>query len=176
MSDSFLGEIKMFGANFAPVRWALCDGQLITIAQNQALFSLLGDFYGGDARITFGLPDLRGRLPVHYGQGNGLTAWQLGTKAGVESITLDATQIPNHNHNFQASNNAASTVNPSEAVLAESPAGEAYYLEGSPTSTVQLLSSQAVHNAGGSQPHTNIMPSLCINFIICMNGLYPPRS
>ena len=171
MSEPFVGEIRMFAGNFAPRGWAFCDGQLLAVSQNDALFSLLGTIYGGDGRTTFGLPDLRGRIPIHAGSGPGLSPRRLGAKGGAEKVTLTVNQLPSHTHPMQASNNAATTPNPENNVLAETLTTTPYIQD---TQTVNL-SANAVTSVGGSRSHTNLMPFLCIHFIIALFGIYPSR-
>ncbi len=161
----------MFAGNFAPRNWALCDGQLLAISQNNALFSLLGTIYGGDGRTTFGLPDLRGRLPLHAGTGAGLSLRRIGSKSGSESVTIVTTQLPSHNHPLQGSSSAATTPDPSGNVFARS-SGDAY---GSDLSASNM-NGAAVSNSGGGQAHTNLMPSLAVNFIVALFGVYPSRN
>ena len=171
MSEPFVGQITMFAGNFAPRGWALCDGQILAIVQNQALFSLLGTTYGGDGRTTFALPDLRGRLPLHSGQGPGLVDRRLGAKSGSESVTLVSTQLPSHAHPLQGTDSAATTPDPSGSVFARS-SGDAYGSEFSASN----MNGAAVSNSGGGQAHTNLMPSLAINFIVALFGVFPSRS
>ncbi len=171
MSEPFVGEIRMFAGNFAPRSWAFCDGQLLAVSQNDALFSLLGTVYGGDGRTTFGLPDMRGRLSVHAGQGPGLSPRALGAKSGAENVTLNANQMPSHRHAYQGSTDAGNSNTPAGNVLAGR-ANDATYIE-TPAST--SMSSTSVTNTGGSQSHTNIMPYLCVNYIIALFGIYPSR-
>ena len=172
MSEPFVGEIRMFAGNFAPRGWAYCDGQLLAVSQNDALFSLLGTIYGGDGRTTFGLPDMRGRLPIHAGQGPGLSPRRLGAKSGEESVTLTVNQIPSHNHEpFQASTDRGNETNPSGNLVAESPS-VTLYLEDPQSAN---LNSGAVGQTGGSRSHTNLMPYLCVHFIIALFGIYPSR-
>lgn len=171
MSEPFVGEIRMFAGNFAPRSWAFCDGQLLAVSQNDALFSLLGTVYGGDGRTTFGLPDMRGRLSVHAGQGPGLSLRRLGAKAGQENVTLTTNEIPLHRHAYQGSTDAGNSNTPAGNVLAGR-ASDATYIE-TPAST--SMSSSAVANTGGSQSHTNMMPYLCVNYIIALFGIYPSR-
>jgi microcystin-dependent protein len=170
--EPFLGQIKMFAGNFAPRGYAFCDGQLLSIASNTALFSLLGTIYGGDGRTTFGLPDLRGRLPVHQGTGFGLTPRNIGQKAGVETVVLTAGQLPVHTHTPQATNIPGSGSSPAGAVPAGATGGS-YYTAEEPT---EEMNAGVVSNAGGNQQHTNVMPFFCINFIIALTGLYPSRT
>lgn len=171
MSEPFVGEIRMFAGNFAPRGWAFCDGQLLAVSQNDALFSLLGTIYGGDGRTTFGLPDVRGRIPIHAGHGPGLSERRLGAKGGAEKVTLTVNQLPSHGHPMQASSEAATTANPQGEVLAETLTDRVYR----PDSADTNLASSSVTNTGGSRSHTNLMPFLCINFIISLVGIYPSR-
>lgn len=170
MSEPFVGEVRMFAGNFAPRGWAFCDGQLLAVSQNDALFSLLGTIYGGDGRTTFGLPDLRGRIPIHAGTGPGLSPRRLGAKAGEEKVTLTVNQFPSHTHPWQASTDLASTRDTAGAVLGQAVA-DIYTTR----SAFIPLSSTTVSNVGGSRSHTNLMPFLCIHFIIALVGIYPSR-
>lgn len=171
MSEPFVGEIRMFAGNFAPRGWAFCDGQLLAVSQNDALFSLLGTIYGGDGRTTFGLPDLRGRIPIHAGHGPGLSERRLGAKGGAETVTLTVNQIPSHGHGFTASPDFATEANPQNNVLAASPTVDLYIEE----SALLPMSPDALTHVGGSRSHTNMMPFLCVNFIIALFGIYPSR-
>lgn len=174
MSEPFVGEIRMFAGNFAPRGWAFCDGQLLAISQNDALFSLLGTIYGGDGRTTFGLPDMRGRIPLHQGQGPGLSSRRLGAKFGDESVTLTTNQLPSHSHGSVACNTAATTDSPQGKVLAK-PNTEDMYT--APTAGTNVsLSPATIINSGGSRSHTNLMPTLCVNFIMALVGIYPSRN
>jgi microcystin-dependent protein len=180
MSDPFLGQITMFGGNFAPRSWALCDGQLLAISSNQALFSLLGTTYGGDGRVTFGLPDLRGRAPMHAGSGPGLSNRSLGSKAGQENVTLSSNQMPSHTHAMndpalKATANPANTTDPTGAALAIAPA---YNDSESPTTAMREESVEhpVPGNAGGGASHTNVQPVQVINFIIALQGTFPSRN
>lgn len=170
MSEPFVGEIRMFAGNFAPRGWAFCDGQLLAVSQNDALFSLLGTIYGGDGRTTFGLPDMRGRLPIHAGDGPGLSPRRLGAKAGAENVTLTVNQMPSHGHPFQGTASPATSRDPVGNSPAEAQA-DAYVEDLS----AFPLASQAVTATGGSQSHTNMMPYLCVNFIVALVGIYPSR-
>ncbi|MBI5930064.1 MAG: phage tail protein [Chloroflexi bacterium] len=170
MSDPFIGEIKMFGGNFAPLGWALCDGQVIAISQNDTLFSLIGTTYGGDGQETFNLPDLRGRLPIHQGTGPGLSTRVIGQSSGQETVTLSLNQIPSHNHVINANTSPAESGTPSGNILAQSVASDCY--------TEDFFDPLAMHSSmvsqtGGSQPHSNLMPYLCVGFIISLFGIYP---
>lgn len=167
--DPFLGEIRCFGFTFAPRGWALCQGQLLSIASNTALFSLLGTMYGGDGRTTFGLPDLRGRVPTGFGQGPGLSDRVQGELAGEEQVGLTQVQLPAHNHTVAAAS-AATSKNPSGAVPALTAAGSSY-------GTVADLgmSPTMVGGGGGNQLHDNMAPYLVLNWCIAIEGIYPPR-
>lgn len=171
MSEPFVGEIRMFAGNFAPRGWAFCDGQLLAVNQNDALFSLLGTIYGGDGRTTFGLPDLRGRVPIHAGQGPGLSSRGLGSKGGSEKVTLTANQLPSHTHTVKGTNETADAADPANAVPAQSTIVDLY----APVAPTVDLNPAAVPNVGGSQSHSNLMPFLCINFIVALFGIYPSR-
>ena len=174
MSESFLGEIRMFAGSFAPRSWALCDGQLLAISENDALFSLLGTIYGGDGRTTFGLPDLRGRLPVHAGTPPGLTPRQIGSKFGQEAAVVSVAQLPAHNHEVLVSNAAGSQNAPAGSFLAGSPNTRLYRPQ---TTNNALLDADTIGSSGGSaQAHNNLMPFLCVNFIIALTGIYPSRN
>lgn len=166
MSEPFLAEIRIFGFTFAPRGWALCDGQILPINQYQSLYSLLGTTYGGDGRTTFGLPDLRGRVPLHEGSG-----YSLGMRSGAENVALSAAQIPGHTHQLNATGDAATTDSPAEAVFAQT-LDDRY----APAADLVNTASSAVLNAGGSQAHTNMQPSLVLNFCIALQGLFPSRN
>jgi microcystin-dependent protein len=173
MSEPFVGEIRMFAGNFAPRGWAFCDGQLLAVSQNDALFSLLGTIYGGDGRTTFGLPDMRGRIPLHGGTGPGLSQRRLGSRSGEETVTLTNNQLPSHSHDLNASTGVATTSQATGMVLAES--SSLRYVKVNSTTKPVNFSSQAIGGTGGNRSHTNLMPSLCINYIIALFGIYPPR-
>jgi microcystin-dependent protein len=165
MAQPYIGEIRMFGGNFAPVGWLFCEGQLVPISENEALFQLIGTTYGGDGESNFGLPDLRGRVPVH--QGNGFA---LAQSAGTEQITLTGNEIPAHPHSMFASANGANTAQPQNAVIGNSSAVKMFM--GDPPSAA-AMSPVSIRPAGGSQPHTNMQPYLCVSFIISMFGIFP---
>jgi microcystin-dependent protein len=169
MAQPYIGEIRMFGGNFAPAGWALCDGSLVAIAENTALFTLIGTTYGGDGQATFGLPDLRGRIPIHMGQGSGLSSRQIGENGGSESVTLTPAQLANHSHAFPASTTAASSGDPLNAVVADTGAASVY----STSNPNVAMSPSAITVAGGSQSHDNMMPYGCVNFIISLFGIFP---
>ncbi len=172
MSEPFVGEIKMFAGNFAPRGWAFCDGQLLAVSQNDALFSLLGTIYGGDGRTTFGLPDMRGRIPLHQGTGPGLSSRKLGSQSGSEQETLNTTQLPSHNHDFVASLDNATSSDPQAKQIA--PSTTIRYLNAAASDT--SFSDNALGTNGDSRSHTNIQPSLCIHYIIALFGIYPSRN
>jgi microcystin-dependent protein len=171
MSEPFLGEIRMFAGNFAPRGWALCDGQLLNVTQNDALFSLLGTIYGGDGRTTFALPDMRGRIPVHAGNGPGLSSRPIGVGGGSETVTLTTGQLPAHSHALTATNAIGTANNPHGSMFGESPSVD-WYVEAAPN---QSLAPAMLSDSGGSQPHNNMAPFLCIHFIIALAGIYPSR-
>ncbi|MEC7964574.1 MAG: tail fiber protein [Pseudomonadota bacterium] len=171
MSEPFVGEIRMFAGNFAPRGWAFCDGQLLAVSQNDALFSLFGTIYGGDGRTTFGLPDMRGRIPLHQGTGPGLSPRRLGAKGGEENVTLTVNQLTSHSHDLNASKQSANQASPTGRVLATG-VGVRFYRE--QAQDVDMASTM-VANTGGSRSHTNLMPALCVNFIVSLFGIYPSR-
>lgn len=173
MGEPFIGEIRMFGGNFAPAGWAFCNGASMPISENDTLFNLIGTTYGGDGQETFNLPDLQGRVPVHAGQGPGISQnYQLGEKAGVESVTLTVQQLPVHTHAFLASTAAANGTTPTGQVLGQSGQRAIYY----EATTTTNLAPNALGPAGGSQPHDNLAPYQCISFIISLFGVYPSQS
>lgn len=173
MADTYIGEIRIFAGNFAPKGWALCDGQLLAIAQNTALFSLLGTTYGGNGITTFALPDMRGMAPLQQGTGAGLTERFLGEAGGSPEATLSLDQIPEHNHapSAVAVGNASSPTNAVWAGLAQGRGVPAVY----GTSTAVQMNPQAIGVAGESMPHNNRQPYLGLNFIIALQGIYPSR-
>ena len=180
MSEPFLGQIQTFGFSFTPRGWAKCDGQLLAISSNSALFALLGTTYGGDGRTTFGLPDLRGRVALHQGTGPGLSSRTMGQRSGVENVTLNINQMPQHNHaqddpKLLATANPANTSDPTGAALAIAPA----YNDSSPPAA-DMDAGSIVHpdvaNAGSSQSHTNVQPFLVLNVCIALQGIFPSRN
>ena len=174
MSEPFIAEIRIFAGNFTPRGWALCDGQLLPISQNTALFSLIGTIYGGDGRTTTALPNLQGRAPMHPGHGPGLTTRQVGQRGGTETETLTEAQLPSHNHGLQAALSRAGVGNPAGNALNRSTGEQAYQTDAS--NNLVPMASQMVGNSGGSQAHNNMQPYLGLNFIIALVGLYPSRS
>jgi microcystin-dependent protein len=166
----YVGEIRMFGGNFPPVGWMFCQGQTLAIAENETLFALIGTTYGGDGQETFNLPDLQSRFPIHMGTSTTGTNYQIGEKAGVESVTLTTNQIPSHNHSMLASDDIPTGSSPQNNVTGQ--AAAKIYRAGAPSVT---LNPGAVSPAGGSQPHTNIQPYLTINYIIALFGIFPQQ-
>ena len=168
MSQPYVGEIRMFGGSFAPAGWMFCDGATLAISENETLFNLIGTTYGGDGQSTFNLPDLRGRVPIHMGTGKNGTTYQLAEKAGEESVTLTVNQIPTHSHALLATAAGANSTNPNSNVLAKP--SKNMYRDGPGSNP---MNPQSVGPAGGSQPHENLQPYACINFIISLFGTYP---
>ena len=169
MSDPYIGEIRMFGGNFAPLNWALCNGQPMSIAEYDALYSLLGTTYGGDGVNTFNLPDLRGRIPVHQGTNIG-TTFVIGQVTGTESVTLTMGQLPSHTHTANCNGTATGSQSPANAIWAAYDQNQ--YTD---QATPNQMNAGALRTAGGNQPHENRMPFLTINFIISLSGIYPVR-
>ena len=174
MADPFVAEIRIFPFNFAPKGWAWCDGQLLPISQNTALFSLLGTTYGGDGRSTFALPDLQGRAPMHPGQGPALSLHYLGEMGGSETVTLLESETPSHSHSWKVDPNVAETPDPTGNSLARSSSVNIY--QTSTNQSVVNMSSSTVAAAGGNQPHNNMMPYLTLYFCIALQGVFPPRT
>lgn len=172
MSEPYLGQISTFGFIFAPRGYALCQGQLIAISANDALFSLIGTIYGGDGRTTFALPDIRGRLPMHDGHGSGLSERRIGARFGAEYVNLNPTNLPNHAHSVRTTDALATEGNASNAVLASVANLESPYGDGPASGALDM---PTLSDAGGSQSHLNMMPSLTINFSIALFGVYPSR-
>jgi microcystin-dependent protein len=164
MAQPYVGEIRMFAGNFAPAGWMLCEGQLLPISENETLFQLIGTTYGGDGQSTFALPDLRGRVPVH--NGNGVILAETG---GVEDVTITVNQLPSHTHQFFATENLGSVANPPGNVVAKSTTVDMYINENPSVN----LHANLITSIGGSQPHNNMAPYLCINFIISLFGIFP---
>jgi microcystin-dependent protein len=174
MADPFVAEIRIFPFNFSPRGWASCDGQLLPISQNTALFSLLGTTYGGDGKSTFALPDLQGNAPMHPGQGPGLSLHDLGEMSGSQTVTLLQSEIPVHSHGVSAANFPADIQSPNPNVaLARSTGGNAYQTVTNQNLT--LMSPQSLAPAGGDQPHNNMQPYLTLRFCIALQGVFPPR-
>jgi microcystin-dependent protein len=172
MATPYIGEIRIFSGTFAPVDWALCNGQLLAISQYDALYSLIGTTYGGDGQNTFGLPDLQGRVPVHQGQGAGLSNYVIGQKAGVETVTLTSAQLAMHSHAAMGSSASSN--------LQSNPAGNTWAVNtdqsfGPGTSANATMNLASIGNSGNSQPHDNMDPYLAITFIIALQGVYPTQ-
>jgi microcystin-dependent protein len=176
MSDPFLGEIRPVGFNFAPVGWALCDGQIMSISQNTALFSLLGTNFGGNGVSTFGLPNLQGCFPLHAGQGNGLSTYVVGQSGGTDSVTLTQGQMAAHSHVPQAAIGTGSANSPDGAVWAQPHLGRVLDQVYDAASGQASMSPSIVGTTGGSQPHNNLSPYLVINFVIALQGIFPSRN
>jgi len=177
MSEAFIGEIRLFGGTFAPVDWNFCDGSQMSIANYQALYSIIGTAYGGDGVTTFNLPDLRGRLPIATGTGNGLAPIILGEVLGSESVTLTSQQMPAHNHLVMASTTSAATTNTPGTGVSFGTVEQTldFYVDttqGTPNGSSNF-STNAISYQGGNQPHENRMPCQAINYIICLNGIFP---
>jgi microcystin-dependent protein len=173
--DPFIGEIRIFAGTYAPVDWALCNGQLLSVSQYGALYSLLGTKYGGDGTNNFGVPDMRGRLPMHFGTGLGLTPRTIGQRFGTETVNLTEANLPQHTHALQASSDVAVSQEPGGNVLCNT--GDVkFYHTGDDASKIVNLAASAIANNGEGQAHSNMMPYLCLNFIISLEGFYPSRS
>lgn len=180
MTQPYVGEIRMFGGNFAPSNWAFCNGQTLPISQYNTLYALIGTTYGGNGQTTFNLPNLQGQLGVGMGQAPGLSPYTIGQTGGVESVTLTTNTMPGHNHLLMASNTTATMNSPTGNLTgagSTSPAvATLYTLPGSPAPTMGKLNAQSVANNSGNLPHPNMMPSLCVSFIISLYGIFPSQS
>ena len=172
MADPFVAEVRIFPFNFAPTGWAFCNGQLLPISQNTALFSLLGTTYGGDGKSNFALPNMQGNAPMHPGQGPGLSLHDLGETGGSETVTLLESEIPSHTHALKASIEIGEDRTPAGEAIAQSTGGALY---ADPANLVPLAP-EALTPAGGDQPHNNMMPYLVLNFCIALQGVFPPRT
>ena len=168
MAQPYVGEIRMFGGNFAPAGWMFCEGSLLPISENETLFQLIGTTYGGDGQSTFGLPDLRGRVPVHMGQGPGLSSYVLAQTGGVESVTLTTNQTPIHSHTPAASNTGGSD-SPANNFWGNTATGKPY----SAAPPAVQMNAGTITPTGGSQPHENMIPFLCVSYIISLFGIFP---
>jgi microcystin-dependent protein len=174
VSDPYMAEIRLVGFNFAPKGHAFCAGQLLSIAQNTALFSLLGTFYGGDGRSTFALPNLQGRVPIHAGQGPGLSDYSLGEPGGVPTVELRGDQMPSHPHTVSGSaEQAVYPIAAPDRLFAQSSGGNLY--QSGTSQNLTNLATQAIEYAGGDVPHNNLQPYMAINYVIALEGIYPPR-
>ena len=174
MSEPYIGEIKMFAGNFAPRGYALCNGQLLSIAQNTALFAILGTTYGGDGRVTFGLPNLQSRVPMHWGNGPGLSQHFIGEMSGTNTVTILNSNMPTHTHTLGC-NTASSSTSPENATFSgNARLGQSY--ASAPSGAAIPMNIQAVGLTGGNQPHNNLQPYLGLTFIIALQGIFPPRN
>lgn len=167
MAQPYVGELRIFAGNFAPSGWMFCEGQLLAISENETLFQLIGTTYGGDGESTFAIPDLRGRLPVHQGP-----AFPLAQQGGVEEVTLTVNQIPSHTHPLVVSTDNATQTSAAGGVLAQTPSYSPYIADAPGTA----MHAGAIGPVGGSQPHTNLQPYLCVNFIISLFGIFPSQT
>jgi len=180
MSQPYIGQILMFGGNFPPSGWMFCNGQILPISEYDTLFNLIGTTYGGDGQSTFALPNLQGRLPVHMGTGGGLSTYVIGQSAGTESVTLTQQQIPQHNHMVTTQTAGGSSATPTtSAVLGDEQSnasgGNAFAYGIGGTGTQVAMPGSTVGGSGGSQPHDNMMPYLCVSFVISLFGVYPSQ-
>lgn len=173
MAQPYVGEIRMFAGNFAPAGWMFCEGQLLPISENETLFQLIGTTYGGDGQETFALPDLRGRIPIHNGTGSSGTTYNLAETGGVESVTLTTQQIPTHSHSLLATTDLANSGSPADAYLSTTATGNKIYSTATPSTA---LHPQEISPVGGSQPHDNFQPYLCVDFIISLFGIFPSQT
>jgi microcystin-dependent protein len=173
MADPFVAEIRIFPFNFAPKGWAFCDGQLLPLSQNTALFSLLGTTYGGDGKSNFALPDMQGNAPMHPGQGPGLSLHDLGETGGSETVSLLQSEIPAHSHGWNASNQDGNDQSPVNELMAGGVGGVSTYAA---PSAIKPFNPSAITPAGGDQPHNNMQPYLTLNFCIALQGVFPPRT
>lgn len=183
MTEGMIGEIRLFGGNFAPRAWAFCQGQLLAISSNEALFSILGTTYGGDGRTTFGLPDCRGRMVLSSGNGPGLSSRRLGSRGGQEDVTLFTPQLPNHNHTISGrmigSSGAPDTSDATNELFATQPVGNNFFATDSGASDHDMANGTAsvtIAASGGGQPHENRPPFLALHYVICLQGIFPSRS
>ena len=178
MSTPYIGEIRMFGfgTRGAPNGWQACDGSLLAISEYDALFALIGTTYGGDGQTTFGVPDLRGRLPIHQGQGPGLSNYVIGQKAGTETVTLLPTQMPAHTHTAIATSAASTSLTPGNTLLPGAVSGDVFYATDLTGATAISMSAQSTSQSGGSQPHENRMPTLTVQYCIAAFGIFPSQA
>lgn len=176
MSTPYIGEIRMFAFGRATPNWQACDGSLLPISEFDALFALIGTTYGGDGQTTFGVPDLRGRLPIHQGQGPGLSNYIIGQRAGTETVTVLPTQMPAHTHTLVTTSGAASALTPANTLLPGSVSGDTFYVSDITGATVLAMSAQSTSIAGGSQPHENCMPTLTVQYCIATFGIFPSQA
>jgi microcystin-dependent protein len=175
MADPFVAEIRILPFNFAPTGWAFCNGQILPISQNTALFSLLGTTYGGNGSTNFALPNFQGCAPLHFGQGSGLSPYYLGQTGGTQTVTLTQVQIPIHTHQVNANSSTGTKVSPQGNTWAVAGAERSEKMYSANTTSPVSMNSQAIAVSGGGQPHNNLMPYLTLNFCIALQGIYPPR-
>jgi len=176
MSQPYIGEIRMFGFGRTPNGWQACDGSLLPISEYDALFALIGTTYGGDGQVTFAVPDLRGRLPIHQGQGPGLSNYVIGQKAGSETITLNQTQMPAHNHTMTVTSGASTATTPGTGLLPGSVSGDTFYVNTLVGNNPLAMLPQMLSPSGGNQPHENCMPTLTAQYCIATFGIFPSQS
>ncbi len=179
--EPILGEIMLFAGNYAPHHWALCQGTVISVSQYQALFSLISNYYGGDGRTNFALPDLRGRAPIHFGSGPGLTNYSIGQKFGVETVTLTVNQMPAHKHTARAANTDGNKTSPIGNIWAKTATGAFNQIYKTTAPGTQIpnqvdMSDQTIQKTGRNAPHTNISPCIAMNYCIALYGNYPSRN
>ena len=175
MSQPYIGEIRMFGFGRTPTGWQACDGSLLPISEYDALFALIGTTYGGDGQVTFAVPDLRGRLPIHQGQGPGLSNYVIGQRAGTETVTLIQTQMPTHTHTLVAATGLSTSLTPGNTLLPASLDSESFYMSDITGGTAVPMSAQSTTLAGGNQPHENCMPTLTVQYCIATFGIFPSQ-
>ena len=175
MSQPYVGEIRMFGFGRVPNGWQPCDGRLLSIAEYEVLFALIGTTYGGDGQASFAVPDLRGRLPIHQGTGPGLSNYVIGQMSGTESVTLISQQMPAHTHTAVATTGLATALTPGTALLPGAVSGDNFYASDITTATAVPMSTQSTSLAGGSQPHENCMPTLTVQYCIAWAGIFPSQ-
>lgn len=175
MSAPFIGEIRLFGFSRVPSGWQPCDGSLLPISNNDALFALIGTTYGGDGQNTFAMPDLRGRIPLHNGSGPGLTPRTIGTVSGSESVTLTSPQLPGHSHSITATTAGASATTPGPALSLGALPSDTMYLSDTTGATPVAMSARSTSPASGNAPHDNLMPTLTVQYCIALDGNFPPR-
>lgn len=175
MSQPYIGEIRLLGFSFEPVGWAACDGRLLPISEYDTLFNLIGTTYGGDGESTFALPDMRGRVPVHQGQGPGLSSYVIGQTGGVEAVTLTTSQIPSHTHSVQATTAAATSLSPA-GMMPASVSGDTFYVTTTTGNNAAVMAPQMLAASGGNQPHDNTMPTLVLQYCISLFGIYPSQT
>lgn len=178
MSQPYIGEIRMFafGTRGAPINWQVCDGSLLPISEYDALFALIGTTYGGDGQTTFAVPDLRGRVPIHQGQGAGLSNYVIGQRAGTETVTVLPTQMPSHTHVAVATSGASTSLTPGNTLLPGTVSGDTFYATDLTGATAIPMSTQSTSLAGGNQPHENCMPTLTVQYCIATFGIFPSQA